>query len=457
MGKKAIGALGLAFLAVLVAGAYLASQRLESQAPALRLEGLDLQLGTGRPLTVSFADPHSGLRKARVELVKDGKQIVLFDRQYSCGGWETLWAGDQHEDNVSLTIDVAGLGLSDGDALLRVAVRDFAWRRWFHGNSGLLEMPFRIDTRPPQIQVFSQAHNISQGGAGLVVYQVSEPCSRSGVRVGEAFFTGFGGRFQDLLTMVCFFALSHEQGPGTKLALEAVDMAGNTSRTGFVHYIRPRAFAKDTIELSEAFMEAAAATLANNQGTATTALERFLAVNRDLRQENDQVVQQVSKASEPTLYWEGTFLRLPAAAPRAGFADRRTYVFQGTAIDNQVHLGVDLASLAQSPVPAANRGKVAHVGAIGIYGQTVIIDHGFGLMSLYAHLSSIAVGKGQIVEKGQPIGRTGATGLAGGDHLHFAMLVHDTFVTPVEWWDAHWIADNVTAKLVEPGRMAADG
>lgn len=457
MGNKTILALGLTLMIILAAGGYLAFERLEGQPPSLRLDGLDPQFGTGRTLTLTLTDPGSGLRKARVELVKDGKQIVLFDRQYPSGGWAALWAGDQREDRVALTIDAASLGLGDGDALLRVSVRDFAWRRWFHGNPGLLEMPFRIDTRPPQIQVLSQAHNVSQGGTGVAVYRVSEPCSRSGVRVGEAFFPGFGGRFQDPLTMVCFFALSHEQGPGTKLAVEAVDMAGNASRTGFVHYIRPRAFAKDTITLSEAFMEAATATLAQRQGTAATPLERFLAVNRDLRVANDKIVRQVSTASEPTLYWEGTFLRLPAAAPRAGFADRRTYVFQGADVDHQVHLGVDLASLAQSPVPAANRGKIAHVGDIGIYGQTVMIDHGGGLMSLYAHLSSIAVEKGQIVAKGQTIGRTGATGLAGGDHLHFAMLVHDTFVTPVEWWDDHWIADNVNSKLTEPGRAAAGG
>ncbi len=60
---------------------------------------------------------------------------------------------------------------------------------------------------------------------------------------------------------------------------------------------------------------------------------------------------------------------------------------------------------------------------LGIYGNCVIVDHGMGLQSLYAHLSTIDVQVGQTVEQGQTLGRSGATGLAGGDHLHFTMLL----------------------------------
>src|SRR5512137_1829141 len=100
-----------------------------------------------------------------------------------------------------------------------------------------------------------------------------------------------------------------------------------------------------------------------------------------------------------------------------------------------------------SPVPAANSGIVVSTGFIGIYGQTVILDHGFGLFSMYSHLSQIAVKAGDRVAKETILGNTGSTGLAGGDHLHFSMMVQDTFVDPIEWWDPHWIRDNVTSKL----------
>jgi murein DD-endopeptidase MepM/ murein hydrolase activator NlpD len=86
---------------------------------------------------------------------------------------------------------------------------------------------------------------------------------------------------------------------------------------------------------------------------------------------------------------------------------------------------------------------------LGIYGNCVILDHGLGVQTLYAHLSAFETAAGQAVEKGQAIGRSGMTGLAGGDHLHFTQLVHGRAVNPVEWWDPHWIEDRVLRKLRE--------
>jgi len=69
------------------------------------------------------------------------------------------------------------------------------------------------------------------------------------------------------------------------------------------------------------------------------------------------------------------------------------------------------------------------------------------LFSMYAHLNRSDVSEGQQMSKGDVLGRTGSTGLAGGDHLHFSMLVHNTFVNPVEWWDAAWIKNNILSKI----------
>ena len=153
------------------------------------------------------------------------------------------------------------------------------------------------------------------------------------------------------------------------------------------------------------------------------------------------------KTTDTTKRWSGKFLRMPAAAKQAGFADHRTYKYNGKIIDHQVHLGLDLASVAHAPVPAANNGVVAFSGLLGIYGKTVLIDHGFGLFSMYSHLNRSDVSKGQEVSKGEILGRTGSTGLAGGDHLHFSILVNNTFVNPIEWWDADWIKNNILSKL----------
>ena len=99
------------------------------------------------------------------------------------------------------------------------------------------------------------------------------------------------------------------------------------------------------------------------------------------------------------------------------------------------------------PVEAANSGTVAFVGDLGIYGNTVILDHGLGLFTLYSHLSSIDVKVGDPIKQRQIIGKTGETGLAAGDHLHYGVYLNGVAILPVEWWDQKWINDNIQPKL----------
>ena len=138
----------------------------------------------------------------------------------------------------------------------------------------------------------------------------------------------------------------------------------------------------------------------------------------------------------------------------SGFADHRTYLHAGDEIDQQVHLGFDLASTANAPIRAANAGRVIFADYLGIFGNCVVIDHGMGLQSLYAHLSSIDAATGDEVGRDDVIGLSGQTGLAGGDHLHFAVLLHGQPVSPVEWWDANWIEDRILRKLREASTAA---
>jgi murein DD-endopeptidase MepM/ murein hydrolase activator NlpD len=166
-----------------------------------------------------------------------------------------------------------------------------------------------------------------------------------------------------------------------------------------------------------------------------------------MRQDNFKTIQSLVLKSEARQLWEDTFLRMKNASPMAMYGDRRTYVYGGKIVGESLHEGVDLASVQHAPIEAANHGIVAFAGPLGIYGSTAILDHGFGLFTLYAHLSTMDVKAGQAVKKGDVIGRSGMTGLAGGDHLHFSIIVGGRFVNPIEWWDPHWIADNVTRKM----------
>jgi len=172
-------------------------------------------------------------------------------------------------------------------------------------------------------------------------------------------------------------------------------------------------------------------------------------VNRDIRRKNEGEIKTICADSKNAILWKGAFHQLTNSKVEANFADERTYIYKGETIDHQYHLGYDLAVTEKSPIEAANDGVVVFAGDLGIYGNAVIIDHGFGVSTLYAHMSSIGVNVGDPVKKKQIIGKTGETGLAAGDHLHYAVLIQGVPVLPTEWWDEKWINDKVLSKIKE--------
>jgi murein DD-endopeptidase MepM/ murein hydrolase activator NlpD len=235
-----------------------------------------------------------------------------------------------------------------------------------------------------------------------------------------------------------------------QVRLEAEDVLGNSTQTSFVDKFFPRPFKTDRINVSDRFMAAVVPEIqSNTPGLAAgdSLLEAYVAINRDLRSANAQTLRDLATESRQEFMWTSRFEALPNAQVMSTFADRRTYVYEGQEVDYQDHLGFDLASIKRAPIPSANAGLVVLARYFGIYGNAVVVDHGYGLMSLYGHLSTIEVEEGQFVERGQVVGRTGETGLAAGDHLHFTMLLHGEAVNPVEWWDAKWIRDRLKRKL----------
>ena len=435
----------------LVAAIWLLAVRFEGQKPAIELSLTSPAFGSSRELSLTVADPKSGLRHIRVGLLHQGKETLLYEKQFS-GSF--LSGGRTMSETMTVAVEPKKLGIADGKGKLRLDVRDYAWRGWWRGNRAVLEKEIYIDTVAPEIEVLSHQHNVAQGGTGLVIYKLSESCRESGVVVGESFFPGQSGYFSDEKIYLAFFGLGIKHSAQTPLHLQAVDYAGNRVQAGFLHHIIKKRFKKDQLRVSEKFFkwkvpefdryfpEAPGISLSGE-----ALAQRYLKINRDIRKDNYTQIAQIARESEARLRWRGSFLRLPNSARRAGFGDGRTYNYKGHPIDRQTHMGIDLASLAKAPVPAANSGKVLFAGTMGIYGKSVILDHGFGLMSMYAHLSALGVKAGQTVARGDIIGKTGKTGLAGGDHLHFGVLIHHVFVNPVEWWDAAWIKNNVMNKI----------
>jgi murein DD-endopeptidase MepM/ murein hydrolase activator NlpD len=422
-------------------------QRMEGKPPVISLTLESPALGANQTLTVHVADAKSGIRKVRVGMLKDGNEIELLDKVYPPAG--VFQGGSVHEDTLQIPFEPHARDVKDGKAVLRLVARDFSWRHWGKGNVRTEEQQVIIDTRPPAIDVLTGANYFEQGGAGVVIYKLSEDCRTSGVSIGKDFYPGRNGYFADPHIYLAMVAVGFRQGPHTPVYVTGTDLAGNENRVGLPHLISARQFRHDKIQITDNFLDLKMPGFANQVEVAPGAsnLDIFLKVNSDLRRANYESVAKLTAHSDAKIYWKGDFLRLPAAARRAGFADHRAYYYKGRKLDEADHMGMDLASLEHSPVPAANNGKVVFADTLGIYGGTVLIDHGMGLFSMYSHMSYIGVTPGQMVKKGQTLGKTGMTGLAGGDHLHYSMLVDQTWINPIEWWDAHWVRNNITEKI----------
>lgn len=448
---KSLKLLLIVLLCIIIfgSGGWLIWTKFEGRGPEIRLDLEKQILGETTQLSGTVRDPRSGVRKLWAGLIQDGEETVLLEKTFAKAGSRS----EPPETPVpfDISIDAQKLDLADGKAVLRMVAWDDSWRDWGKGNRTYIEKEVVFDTQPPGLAVLTRQHNVSQGGSGLVIYRLSEDCEKSGVYVGDEFFPGYSGYFDDEAIHLALFALRYDQGKDTRLYVKAVDAAGNASQSGFYNYIREKQFKKDVLRISDRFLERKMPEFASSVDELNDAslLDQFLHVNQVLRKKNNQRILSAGRETEKSLYWKGAFGRLPNSARRANFADHRVYQHNGEVIDRAVHMGIDLASVQHARIPAANAGRVAFAGELGIYGNTVLIDHGYGLFSVYSHLSRLDVDTGDMVAKDEIIGNTGTSGLAGGDHLHFGMFIDHVYVDPTEWWDAAWIKNNITGKLQE--------
>jgi len=450
MGRKKYRGLIIAFasiLAVICLVGWFLFVIFEGEKPVVTAEPLPEFISGKQTIKIHAQDSNRGLRSLKVIINQGGKEIVLLEEVFPFQGFFNL--DGVHEIDTEFTIDPSAIKLAQGRIDLSILARDYSRRGGGDGNLAMVEHEMTVDTMPPSIRALSRMHNVNMGGTGFVIYHSSSDTIESGVFVNDTYFKGYPMKdAPDEGTHVCYFAVSPDTKVKNGIFLWAKDRAENESRRVFSCNIRMKGFRSDRINISDGFLAQVLpyfSDLPIDHGKSDEA--RFLMINSELRKENNLTFYEMREKTSPERLWEGTWLRLKNAAPMAAFGDKRSYYYKGKLIDRQVHRGVDLASLANSEVQAANRGKVIFAGRLGIYGNTVVIDHGQGLASGYSHLDSIGVQVDQELIKGDVIGVTGMTGLAGGDHLHFSVMVGGVFVDPVEWWDSHWIEDNISRKL----------
>jgi len=424
----------------------------EPIAPQATVANAPTVVGRDVPLEIVARDRGTGLASVEVRLVPEGatEGIVIVRQDFP----RTSWLGSGVHETTLLAGIAPQVSVPEGPAQLEVRVRDHSWLAAF-SRKPQVARPVTIDLTPPGASLLSEGHTARQGGSQCVVFRVDPDATEATVTVGDLEFSAVAGFFADPALRVALVAIPWQRADAP-VHLVVRDAAGNVRRVAVPVVIKPRAWPQKTLVLGEDFLQRKVPELLaeNHLDTSGSLIDGYLRINRELRRATEARIVELTRSSTPTVLWEGAFGRLPNSAPLSGFADHRTYVHQGKVIDEQTHLGFDLASLKRAVVPAANTGRVVFTGSLGIYGQTVLLDHGLGLFSLYGHLSEIGVSPGAIVRKGDALGKTGDTGLAGGDHLHFSVMIHGTHVDPVEWWDGRWIKDQVLARLSAYPRAA---
>ncbi len=442
----------VALLVLVVGAAALWVNAGRAEGPAIEIGGAGV-IGQTGDITVTVSAPGGELTGLSVKLVQGDSATPLFDLTP-----ESAASLSTSGDEVSLTRPAGKRVLPElkaGEARVDVtAVRPvlFGLRQ----ASSTETRTIQVRLTPPQVAVLSQFHYVNHGGSEMVVYRVNPADAESGVRVGDREYRGFPAGGSDPALRVAFFALLWDQDLNTPITLFARDTVGNESSSGFDFRAFEKRFRASRINLDDRFLARVVPPILANTpelrvDDPSNLLASYLTINRELRRINNETIANLASETAPEILWRGPFKQLINTAVEAGFADQRTYVYDGADVDHQVHLGFDLASTAMAPVRAANRGRVVHAGWLGIYGNCIVLDHGMGLQSLYAHLSSIGVSVGQLVETEAELGRSGATGLAGGDHLHFTMLLGGNAVTPIDWWSAQWVQDRILRKFADAG------
>ncbi len=446
--------LGLFMLIVVAAAgvmvwAYL-NDKLEGKAPDVLLSDNITHVGKSTQIQASLLDDGSGLREAKISIVQNHRQIVLWESNFVAqlvGSNKVI-----NQQDIKLSVNAQELGLVQGPATLVVECRDNSWRRFMRGNVMLREFPVQVVLAPPRAALINSNIYINRSGVGVAIYRVTETATISGVKLGDDFYPGFAAWPEKPDIRVCYFAFPDTVDRNAAPRLVATDSVGTSTTTSLPVRLRWRDFKTDTITLSDHFLDMVVERF-GDRAPAGVPLQVFMWVNKDLRERSNQMLKQAVAYSEPRQLWRGAFLR-PSGKMMSDFVENRNYVYQGERVGTSVHYGLDLADVAFSPVKAAADGRVVFAGDMGVYGNTVIVDHGLNLFTLYAHLSSMEVAVGQNVALGEKIATTGSTGFSFGDHLHFSCIIGSKFVTPYEWWDSHWIADNVETHYKQAGLTA---
>jgi murein DD-endopeptidase MepM/ murein hydrolase activator NlpD len=398
-------------------------------------------VGVSTPVSVQLANPH-GVRRVSAWIEQNGTRQQLYEQASPA---TRIW-WKRHEPARSITFEAGrnkAPNLKEGPARLVVEATSNDLR----ASTSSAARDVTVILAPPRVTPDDLQHYINQGGMELVTFTAGGSWSEAGAKAGKYSFRSFPLPGGDPSRRFAMFAYPWDLTPDVAPLVFARNQAGTEATAHFTYKLFPKKFRVRDFEVSEALMEKLVNSVdpTGQLAPGKDLLSRFLYINGELRRKNNQQLADLRFKTEEKPLWNGPFLHY--GKEEADFADVRNYIYQGKKVDQQVHLGYDLSDVQNAPVNAANDGRIVWASDLGIYGNCVVVDHGYSLQSIYGHMREITVKVGDMVKKGQKMGIAGQTGLAGGVHVHFGMQVDGVQVNPREWWDEHWIKDRILSKL----------
>lgn len=387
--------------------------------------------------------------------ISDDTGIKYYKVTYIDGENETVLGTkilNNGEKNIDLSLDAPKVGMfyKGQDVKIIVEATDISKWNFLNGNAIQVTLNIIIDTQRPIANVIANTYAISRGGSSVAIVEVRDE------NLQDMYIT-FNDKTRFELTpfykdgfYIALIAWPMDIEAFEQVSLIATDKANNTTRTKVPLYVREYKYKTDNLEISDDFINNVSTVVLENSRKEIDEdlIRRFLRSNIELRGENISTIKKVTldamDVARVNSFEISPFKRLANSKTLAGYGDQRNYFYKGQQIDTQWHLGIDWASVRQAPIHTSNSGKIIYKDYLGIYGNTLMIDHGLGLSSLYAHFSSAMVDIGQSVKANTHIANTGATGAVFGDHLHFGILVQGIEVNPLEWMDRNWIQTRIT-------------
>ncbi|HEU0121411.1 MAG TPA: M23 family metallopeptidase [Bryobacteraceae bacterium] len=400
--------------------------------------GFPRALGPSTPFRVRWANPH-GIRRLTVTVEQKGASAAVAFQQVEPARRFGFRRTPMPPGEAAFSLDRNSVPqLAAGRAIVTIEVQSNDLR----AQTARLRQELPVVLEKPKVTPTEKTVFLRRGGTGIVTFSVGGGWSSAGVRVGRFQFPSWPSKEGENVR-VSLVSIPPEVDEDVAPVLYARNAIGDEATSSFPHQITKGKFRDRTLELSGKLMDKVLGEL--DPGAAGEAADRFARINSVMRRINDEALASLAAKSEGKQLWEGPFVLLPRGKAEALFADHRTYRYAGKLLNREWHLGIDMASVKNAPIPAANHGKVVHAGRLGIYGNCVVIDHGYGVLSVYGHMSQVGVQSGQAVKKGQEIGQSGMSGLAGGDHLHLGVMVGPAFVDPVEWTYQSWMDQTLGA------------